>query len=109
DHHPLNIVHTSGAVLRLSVWDEDMVKDDHFIGECFVPLMIVESLKNRASIRDIPVSVVRLRKPNKNAQPRVYESIRNRAKIDQEAAIFIKQRTCAMESEDGSHDRATLP
>ncbi|CAF4971655.1 unnamed protein product [Rotaria sp. Silwood1] len=89
---PLNIVHTSGAVLRLSVWDEDIIKEDDFIGECFIPLTSIESLKNRVSIRDIPVSEVHLRTQDKNTQPRVYELIRNRAKFDQEAARFIKQR-----------------
>ncbi|CAF4770386.1 unnamed protein product [Rotaria sp. Silwood1] len=105
---PLNIVHTAGAVLRLSVWDEDMVKEDDFIGECFVPLISIESLKSRASIRDVPVSEVRLRRQNKNAQPRVYELIRNRAKVDQEAALFVKQRTDAMEKGNGSDDASVI-
>ena len=57
----------------MSVWDEDIVKEDDFIGECFIPLTSIESLKNHASIRDVPVSEVRLRRQDKNAQPRVYE------------------------------------
>ncbi|CAF4077538.1 unnamed protein product, partial [Rotaria sordida] len=105
---PLNIVHTPGAVLRLSVWDEDIVKEDDFIGECFIPLISIESLKNRASIRDVPVSEVRLKRQNKNAQPRVFELIRNRAKFDQEAALFLKQRTRAMASDNGSDNASVI-
>ncbi|CAF2345788.1 unnamed protein product [Rotaria sp. Silwood2] len=105
---PVNIVHTPGAVLRLSVWDEDIVKEDAFIGEYFVPLTNIEFLKNRASMRDVPVSEVRLRRQNKHAQPKVYELIRNRAKFDQEAALFLKQRTRAMESENGSDDASVI-
>jgi hypothetical protein len=57
----------------LSVWDDDFVKSDDFIGECFVPLTNIEHLKNRASLRDVPVSEVRLRKPRKSLQPREFE------------------------------------
>ncbi|CAF4081615.1 unnamed protein product, partial [Rotaria sordida] len=64
----------------------------------FIPLTSIESLKNCASIRDVPVSEVLLRRQNKNAQPRVFELIRNRAKFDQEAALFLEQRAYAMES-----------
>ncbi|CAF1034626.1 unnamed protein product, partial [Rotaria sordida] len=103
-HLPLN-VRTSDAVLRLSVWNKGTVKKDNFIGECFIPLTSIESLKNCASIRDVPVSEVLLRRQNKNAQPRVFELIRIRAKFDQEAALFLKQRACAMASENGSDDR----
>jgi hypothetical protein len=56
----------------LSVWDEDYVNDD-FIGECFVSLTNIEPLRNLASLRDVPVSEVRLRRPHKNIQPRVFE------------------------------------
>ncbi len=56
----------------MSVWDEDYVNDD-FIGECFVSLPNIEPLNNRASLRDVPVSEVRLRRPYKNNQPRVFE------------------------------------
>ncbi|CAF2572187.1 unnamed protein product [Rotaria sp. Silwood2] len=101
---PLNIINIPGAVLRLSVWDKDIVKEDDFIGECFVPLINIESLSNRASIRDVPVLEVHLRRQNKHPQPKVYELIRNRAKFDQEAALFLKQRTRAMESGNGSDD-----
>ncbi|CAF0826106.1 unnamed protein product [Adineta ricciae] len=96
---PLNILHERGAVLRLSVWDEDYVNDD-FIGECFVPLTNIESLKNLASLRDVPISEVRLRRPHKNIQPRVFELIRNRAAFDEQAAVFLKQRTAVMQSDN---------
>jgi hypothetical protein len=49
-----------------------MVNDD-FIGECFVPLPNIAPLKNLASLRDVPVSEVRLRRPHKSIQPRAFE------------------------------------
>ncbi|CAF3362355.1 unnamed protein product [Rotaria sp. Silwood1] len=105
---PMHIIRTPGAVLRLSVWDRDVVTEDEFIGECFIPLMNIESLEIPRSIRDIPVSKVPLRRENKNAQPRVYELIRNRAKIDREAALFIKQRTRVMKSENRTGDENSI-
>ncbi|UJR27967.1 hypothetical protein I4U23_009225 [Adineta vaga] len=104
---PLNILHERGAVLRLSVWDEDYVKDD-FIGECFVQLTNIESLKNRVSLRDVPVSEVLLRRPYKNIQPRVFELIRNRAAFDEQAAVFLKQRTAIMQSGNGSDGASVI-
>ncbi|CAF4395340.1 unnamed protein product [Rotaria sp. Silwood2] len=102
DYLPSDIVHTPGAVLRLSVWDKNMVLKDDFIGECFVSLTNIESLINHAATRDVPVSEVHLRRGDNIAQSTVYKLIRNRAKFDQEAALFLKQRTRAMESENGS-------
>ncbi|CAF3534518.1 unnamed protein product [Adineta steineri] len=98
---PLNVLKERGAVLRISVWDEDYVNDD-FIGECFVPLVNIEPLKNLASLRDVPVSEVRLRRPLKNMQPRTFDLIRNRAAFDEQAAVFLKQRTAVMQSGNGS-------
>lgn len=63
---------TPGTVLHLSVWDKDMKFDD-FIGECFVPLSTMESLKHRAGLRDIPVTELPLRVPVKNMQPPEFE------------------------------------
>jgi hypothetical protein len=56
----------------LSVWDKDMIGND-FIGECFISLKNIQSLKNLASLRDVPVSEVRLRRPYKSVQPREFE------------------------------------
>jgi len=56
----------------LSVWDEDIVNDD-FIGECFVSIPNIQPLKNLASLRDVPVAEVRLRRPHKSLQPQVFE------------------------------------
>jgi hypothetical protein len=114
-------LHERGAVLRLSVWDADLMDDD-FIGECFVPLPNIAPLTNLASIRDVPVTEVRLRQPYKCAQPRVFgvrtidvrvcstsvtftfvlQLIRNRAAFDEQAAQFVKQRTAIMRSGNGS-------
>ncbi len=69
---PTNVLHERGAVLHLSVWDKDIVNDD-FIGECFVPLTNIQSLKNVAALRDIPVTKVRLRRAHKSYQPRAFE------------------------------------
>jgi hypothetical protein len=69
---PTNVLHERGAVLHLSVWDKDIVNDD-FIGECFVSLTNIQSLKDVASLRDVPVSEVRLRRPHKNIQPGAFE------------------------------------
>ncbi|CAF1253218.1 unnamed protein product [Rotaria sp. Silwood1] len=107
DSLPPAILNTPGAVLHLSVWDKDMLKDE-FIGECFIPLMSIESLKNRASIRDIPVSEVRLRKQNKHAQPKIYQLIQSRAKVDREAAEFVQKRSCTMKSGDDNDGQGTL-
>lgn len=62
-----------GAVLRLSVWDEDNFKVDDFIGECFVPIPNIQQLKNIASLRDVPVRELQLRRPRKKNQPRAFE------------------------------------
>ena len=69
---PTNVLHERGAVLRLSVWDKDIHSDD-FIGECFVSLPNIPSLKNLASLRDVPVTEMRLRQPYKNHQPSAFE------------------------------------
>ncbi len=69
---PLNVLHERGAVLRLSVWDKDIVNDD-FIGECFVSLPNIQPLKNLASLRDVPVVEERLRRPHRILQPRAFE------------------------------------
>ena len=69
---PRNVISTPGAVLHLSVWDADLVNDD-FIGECFIPLTTLQPLRNFASLRDVPVSEMPLRRPHKNSQPRVFE------------------------------------
>ena len=66
------MIRESGAVLHLSVWDQDIVNDD-FIGECFVPLTDIEPMKNLASLRDVPASRIRLRRPHKNNQPRTFK------------------------------------
>lgn len=57
------------------MWDQDMVNDD-FIGECFVPLTAIQPLRNLASLRDVPVSAVHLKRPYKNIQPKVFEVIK---------------------------------
>jgi hypothetical protein len=69
---PTTVLHEPGAVLRLSVWDKDIVNDD-FIGECFVQLTSIQPLKNLAGLRDVPVSKVRLRRLYKSMQPRAFE------------------------------------
>jgi len=73
---PTNVLNERGAVLRLSVWDKDMVNDD-FIGECFIGLSNIYSLKNLASIRDVPVTTMRLIRPTKNSQPEEFEVCSN--------------------------------
>ncbi len=49
-----------------------MMKDD-FIGECFVALTNIPSLKNLASFRDVPVMQMPLRRLHKNMQPEAFE------------------------------------
>ena len=71
DSLPSTIINESGAVLHMSVWDQDIVNDD-FISECFVPLTDVESMKSLALLRDVPVSRVRLGRSHKNNQPRIF-------------------------------------
>lgn len=68
---PINTIHTCGAVLRLSVWNQGILIND-FIGECFVQLNSLQSLRNVASLRDIPVSTLHLKKPEKNSQPDIF-------------------------------------
>ena len=70
---PTDVLRERGAVLRLSVWDEDYMKKDDFIGECFVTLPSIQQLKSLASLRDVPVLELPLRRPHKNNQPRVFE------------------------------------
>ncbi|CAF1373508.1 unnamed protein product [Rotaria sordida] len=94
---PLNVIRKDGAVLRLSVWNKHKKTDD-FIGECFVRLITIESLKTRASLRDIPVSQVLLRRPYKNTPSEILKVIRNRATCDVEAAVFLKQRIAVLKS-----------
>lgn len=125
----MSVLHERGAVLRLSVWDEDYLKDD-FIGECFVSLSSIQPLRNLASLRDVPVSEVRLRRPHKSIQPRVFEVrsrsialvvilstdravslfqlIRNRATFDEQAAVFLKQRSAVMQSGNGSDGASAI-
>jgi len=99
---PSNVLTERGAVLRLSVWDQDIVQDD-FIGECFISLPQIVSLKNLASLRDVPVAEQRLRQPIKSNQPQVFELIKNRANVDPPAAEFIKSRTSVMKSVETSN------
>ena len=70
---PRTVLSERGAVLRFSVWDKYKIKKDDFIGECFVSLPDLYPMKNLASIRDVPVSEMRLRKTYKNQQPKVFQ------------------------------------
>jgi hypothetical protein len=69
---PSNILNQRGAVLRLSVWDEDLVNDD-FIGEHFIALQNLTSLQHLMSLRDVPVTEIRLRRPLITSQPHAFE------------------------------------
>ena len=68
---PSNALQERGAVLRLSVWNKNIFNDG-FIGECFISLRNLRSLKNVAFC-DVPVSEKHLRRPHKNNQPEAFK------------------------------------
>lgn len=72
---PPKIVQQVGTVLRLSVWNKNVVTTDVFMGECFIPLKNIEPLRGRASIRDMPVLEEYLEIPLRDNQPQVFEVI----------------------------------
>ena len=83
---PTDVLRERGAVLRLSVWDEDYLTKDDFIGECFITLPSIQQIKALASLRDVPVLELPLRRPRKNNQPRVFE-----VKLPREKKMFSLQ------------------
>nr|KAG5690120.1 hypothetical protein BaRGS_003443 [Batillaria attramentaria] len=95
---PKEYLTQKGTVLLLSVFDYDRLKSDDFAGEIVIPLMNMSEISMNKTVEDMPVIMMPLKRPTKNADG-PFGVLQDRITWDRLCKTFVQERLKLMQSE----------